>query len=132
MSFILNEDTENAPVFTTLPNGTEVELRILSAEMKNAKSSGAPMLAMKMDVPAEPYAKDIFHNIMLPAQGDDDKKRAQKLNRLKEFKATFGLPASGPIASEDMEGARGWAILREEEGLNGEMQNSIQKFVVGA
>jgi len=131
MSFILNEDTENAPDFKSLPTGTEVELRITSAEMKNSKK-GDPMLALKLDIPGEPYAKDIFHYIMLPAPSDDDKKRAQKLNRLKEFKATFQLPACGPITSEDMEGARGWTILREEEGLNGEMQNSIQKFVVGA
>jgi hypothetical protein len=130
MSFILNEDTENAPTFTTLPTGTEAELRICSAELKNSKK-GDPMMALRFDIPDEPYAKDIFHYILMPAPADDDKKRAQKLNRLKEFKACFGLPASGPIASEDMEGCRGWAILREEDGLNGELQNSIQKFVIG-
>lgn len=132
MSFILNEDTENAPSFKSLPTGSEVELRIVSAEMKNAKSSGAPMLAIKFDIPSEPYSKDIFHNIMLPTNTDDEKKRAQKLNRLKDFKACFSLPASGPIASEDMEGARGWAILDEEEGQNGETQNRVKKFIVGA
>lgn len=131
MSFILNEDTENAPEFKSLPTGTEAELRIVSAEMKNAKSSGAPMLAIRFDIPSEPFSKDVFHNIMLPTSTDDEKKRAQKLNRLKDFKACFGMPASGPIAQEDMEGARGWAILEEEAGQNGELQNRVKKFVIG-
>ena len=132
MSFILDVETENAPEFKSLPTGTEVELRIVNAEMKNAKSSGAPMLAVHMDIPSEPTSKDIYHNIMLPTATDDEKQRGQKLNRLKEFKACFGLAASGPIAAEDMEGARGWAILVEAEGMNGDLQNSIKKFVVGA
>lgn len=132
MSFILNEDTENAPEFKSLPTGTEAELRIVSVEMKNAKSSGAPMLAIRFDIPSEPFSKDVYHNIMLPTSTDDEKRRAQKLNRLKEFKACFGMPASGPIAQEDMEGARGWAILEEEAGQNGDMQNRVKKFVVGA
>jgi len=132
MSFILDVDTENAPEFKTLPSGTEVELRIVNAEMKNAKTSGAPMFAIHFDIPSEPTSKDIYHNIMMPTAQDDEKTRGQKLNRLKEFKACFGLPASGAIASEEMEGARGWAILKEEEGLNGDLQNSVKKFVVGA
>lgn len=132
MSFILDVETDNAPEFKSLPAGTEAELRIVSAEMKNAKSSGNPMLAVQFDIPAEPYSKDIYHNIMIPTSSDDDKKRAQKLNRLKEFKAAFGLPATGPIASEDMEGCRGWAILNEEEGQDGEMRNSVKRFVVGS
>lgn len=131
MSFILDVDTENAPEFKTVPTGTEVELRIVSVEQKNAQSSGNPMLAIRMDIPSNSLTKDIYHNIMLPTNSDDEKKRAQKLNRLKEFKACFGLPSSGPIAAEDMEGAMGWAILKEEEGLNGELQNSIKKFVIG-
>lgn len=132
MSFILDTDTSDVPVLTTLPTGTEVELRILGAEMKNAKTSGAPMLALHLDIPSEPTTKDIFHNIMLPTPQDDEKKRVGKLNRLKDFKAAFDLPQSGAIASEDMEGRRGWAILKEEKDLNDELQNSIQKFVVGA
>lgn len=132
MSFILDVETDNAPEFKSLPAGTEAQLRIVEAELKNAKSSGAPMLAIHFDIPDEPLSKDIYHNIMMPNAGDDDKKRAQKLNRLKEFKSAFGLPATGPIASEDMEGCRGWAILNEEEGQDGEMRNSVKRFVVGA
>jgi len=130
MSFILDVETTNAPEFKSLPDGSEVELRILKAEAKNSKA-GDPMLALRLDVPAEPYAKDINHFIMLPNSRDDEKSKAQKLNRLKDFKAAFGLPASGPIAGEDMEGAKGWAILGEDESEEFGKQNRVKRFVVG-
>jgi hypothetical protein len=131
MSFILDVDTNNVPVFKSLPAGTEVQVRIMSCEQKNAQSTGNPMLAVRLDIPSEPLAKDIFHNIMLPITSDDEKKSAQKLGRLRDFKLTFGLPASGPIDSAEMEGSTGWAILAEEEDQNGELRNTIKRFVVG-
>ena len=130
MSFILDVETENAPEFKSLPDGTEAELRILSAEMRNSKA-GDPMLALRLDIPGEPYAKDINHFIMLPNSKDDEKQKAQKLNRLKDFKAAFHLAASGPIAAEDMEGARGWGILAEEDNGEYGKQNRVKRFVIG-
>ena len=130
MSFILDVKSDDAPEFHTLENGSEVELRIASAEMRNSKG-GDPMLAIRFDIPADPLAKDINHFIMLPNSKDNEKQSAQKLNRVKEFKAAFGLPAVGPIAQEDMEGARGWGILAEEESTEYGKQNKVKKFVIG-
>jgi len=130
MSFILDVDTANVPEFKSLPEGSEVELRIVSAEMKNSKA-GDPMLALRLDIPQEPLSKDINHFIMLPTNGDDEKRSAQKLNRLKEFKACFGLPANGPVSKDDMEGAKGWAILGEEESQEYGKQNRVKRFIVG-
>ncbi len=130
MSFILDVDTENAPEFKTLPDGTEVELRILKAEVKNSKA-GDPMLALRLDIPEEPYTKDITHYIMLPTNSDDDKTKAQKQNRLKDFKAAFRLPPAGPISTDDMEGSRGWGILGEEDNQEFGLQNKIKRFVIG-
>ncbi len=130
MSFILDVDTSNAPEFKSLPAGTEAELRIVTAEVKNSQN-GDPMLALRLDIPAEPYTKDINHFIMLPNDKDDEKTKAQKQNRLKDFKACFKLPASGPISKEDMEGAKGWGILSEEESDEYGKQNKVKRFVVG-
>ncbi|MFA6973098.1 MAG: hypothetical protein WC208_17095 [Gallionella sp.] len=130
MSFILDVDTQNAPEFKSLPSGTEAELRIVKAEIKNSKK-GDPMLALRLDVPNEPYSKDINHFIMLPTAQDDDKVKAQKQNRLKEFKACFKLAPAGPISAEDMEGTKGWAILDEEESQEYGTQNRVKRFVVG-
>lgn len=131
MSFILDVETENAPEFKTLADGTEAEVRIVKAEVKNSKA-GDPALVLRMDVPNEPYSKDINLWIMLPNSKDDDKAKAQKQNRLKDFKAAFGLPPTGPISTEDMEGRKAWAILREEDG-GGDygLQNSVKRFVQG-
>lgn len=130
MSFILDVETENAPEFKSLPDGTECQVRIMSAEIKNSKK-GDPMLALRFDVPDEPYAKDINHFIMLPTSNDDEKQKAQKQNRLKEFKAAFGLAPAGAISTDDMEGNKAWAILGEEESQEYGKQNKIKRFVVG-
>lgn len=130
-SFILDVNSNDVPEFITLPDGSEVELRIVSADMKNSKA-GDPMLALRLDIPAEPLVKDINHFIMLPNNKDTEKQSAQKLNRVKEFKAAFGLPAIGGIAKEDMEGAMGWGILAEEESEEYGKQNRVKRFIVGS
>lgn len=130
MSFILDVDTENAPEFKSLPEGTECQVRIVKAEIKNS-AKGDPMLAMRFDIPEEPYSKDINHFIMLPNNKDDDKQKAQKQNRLKEFKAAFGLPPAGAISTDDMEGSKAWAILGEEESQEFGKQNRVKRFVTG-
>jgi len=129
MSFILDVETENAPEFKSLPDGTECEVRILKAEIKNSKA-GDPMLALRLDIPEEPYAKDINHFIMLPSTHDDEKQKAQKQNRLKEFKAAFSLPPVGAISTDDMESSKAWAILGEEESQEFGKQNRIKRFIV--
>jgi len=131
MSFIIDVETENVEGFHTVPGDSEYELRILKANSKNSKK-GDPMLEIQMDIPADPKSKDVYHYIMLPTSADDEKRKTQKLLNLKEFKAAFGLPASGPISTDDMEGARGWAILKEEAGDgDNDSRNSVRRFVVG-
>jgi hypothetical protein len=130
MSFILDVETQNAPEFKSLPDGTEAELRIVKAEMKNS-GKGDPALVLRFDIPAEPYSKDINFWIMLPKNGDDEKTVAQKQNRLKTLKAAFKLAPVGPLSAEDMEGAKGWAILGEEESAEYGSQNRVKRFVVG-
>jgi hypothetical protein len=130
MSFILDIGTEDVPEITSVPQG-EYELKILSAETKDSKK-GDPMIALYMEVLGEATADNLNHYIMLPTDGDDEKTRVRKLNRLKEFKSCFHLPSSGPIASEDMVGATGWAILGEEESQEFGKQNRVKRFIVGS
>jgi hypothetical protein len=131
MSFIIDVETENVEGFHTVAGGSEYELRILKATSKNSKK-GDPMLEVQMDIPADPKSKDVYHYIMFPTSADDEKQKTRKLLNLKEFKAAFGLPASGPISTDDMEGQRGWAILKEEAGDgDNDSRNSVQRFVVG-
>lgn len=132
MSFILDVDTTDVKEFHTLPTGTEAEVRIVKVTQKNSKSSQEPMLEIQMDIPDDQLSKDIYYYLMLPTNTDSEKRKAQKLLNLKELKAAFDLPATGPISTEDMEGRRAWAILKEEEG-DGEnkSRNSVSKFVTG-
>lgn len=129
MSFILDIDTENVEGFHTVPGG-EYELRILKLTQKNSQK-GDPMIEVQLDIPEDPKSKDVYHYIMLPTNRDDEKRKTQKLVNLKEFKAAFGIPQSGPVSAEELEGARGWAILAEDEDENYGKSNKIKRFVVG-
>jgi hypothetical protein len=129
MSFILDTDTSNVESFTSVPTG-EYELRIVKAESKNSQK-GDPMLAVQMDIPSESKSKDVFHYIMLPTGNDDVKRSTQKLVNLKDFKAAFGFPQSGPISTDEMEGARGWAILVEEDDQQYGKANRVKRFIAG-
>lgn len=130
MSFI-DIDTENVEGFHTVPADREYELRILKITQKNSKK-GDPMLEVQLDIPEDPKSKDIFHYIMLPTNADDEKRKAQKLLNLKDFKSAFRLAQSGPINLDELEGLRGWAILKEEAGDGeNEARNSVKRFVTG-
>ena len=129
MSFIIDVETEGVEGFHTVP-ADEYELRILKAEQKTSKK-GDPMLEIQLEIPSDPKSKDMFHYLMLPTNSDDEKRKTQKLVNLKEFKAAFGLPASGPISEADLEGARGWAILAEDESTEFGKSNKIKRFVAG-
>jgi len=127
MSFIIDEDTENVVEPGTVPAG-EYELRIIKAESKNSQK-GEPMIAIQLDIPSEPTAKDIYLYVMLPTSSDDEKKKAQKLVNLKRFKTAFNLPQTGPINSDDLDGLMTWAILDEKEDEEYGKSNRIKRFV---
>lgn len=129
MGFILDVETENAPEIKTLPDGTETQVRILKAEVKDSKS-GNPMIMVRLDVPDEPHSMDFNHTIMLPTGSDDEKSKARKLNRLKEFKQAFGLPSAGPINTDEMIACTAWAILAEEETAEYGKQNRVKRFIL--
>jgi hypothetical protein len=129
MSFI-NEDTSNVPELAAVPEG-EYEVRLVNADVKNSKK-GLPMVEAKLDIPSEPTSDDIYHYIMLPTQGDTEKQKIRKQQNLKEFKAAFGMPQSGPVNLEDYAGTKGWALLSEEENdQTNKMQNRVKRFIVG-
>lgn len=128
MSFI-NEDTSNVPELASVPEG-EYEVRLLSAIVRNSKK-GDPMIEAKIDIPAEPTSDDIYHYIMLPTNGDNEKQAIRKKQNLRDFKSAFGMPQSGQIDLDDYVGNLSWAIISEEENdQTGKMNNRVKRFVI--
>ena len=61
-------------------------------------------------------------------QEENPKQHSKQMNRIAEFCNAFKLEP--PIDTGEMLGLEGWAILREEEGLDGNMQNSVRRYIV--
>lgn len=131
MSF-LDYDTTAVPELTVLEDG-EHKLRILSCEVKNSKK-GDPMVALRFDDPSEPNAKDFNHFIMLPASGDDEKKKNNKLRQLKEFCDCFSIERSArgiDLNESEVVGLEGWALVGTENTPEYGDQNKVRRFIVG-
>ena len=112
----------------TVPEG-EYQLRVLSAEIKASQKTGGDFIQLKLDIPANPKAKDVTHVMMLPTQKDDPKQKNSRLSAVQNFLKACGFDNVQNI--DEVIGAMAWAILTEEETTEYGKQNRIKRFVTG-
>jgi hypothetical protein len=124
---------DDVPDLGTVPDGTEANLQIISLELKQQKpeKGTGKFIMVGFDIIGEPNTKRITHIMMLPAEGDDEKKRNYRLRSIRTFYEAFAIPTSGQVNLGDYVGNAGWAILAEEESEGFGMQNRIRKFIAG-
>lgn len=131
-SSLLDINLNDREELKILADNTECQLRIARAEITPNKNDPSRYnLALTFDVPSEPLADDIRVWIPIPnAEGrsEDPKKYVKQVNRIAEFCQAFSVQM--PVEAERLQGLTGWAVLREEPGLNGEPQNSVRRFIV--
>lgn len=113
-----------------LQQGAEVKLRIENAEATEAKSSGNPMIAIRLSVPSEPASLDIYHNVMLPCDAHPPKSNNQIIKRLADFCQAFG--AANPLKTPKFDetswiGLEAYAVLNYEDAERGP-RNSVKQF----
>lgn len=114
----------------TVPGDTEYQLRIISAKMKRNKKDDHDMIALYMDIPDEPEAKELNHYLMLPNPQVDEAKTINRYkNDLRKFCEAFDIPCGNGINLANFAGSTGWCILREEETDEYGLQNSIKSVV---
>lgn len=123
-------DLSQVPELTTLPDGTEVELKIVSAEVKTSTNTGGKFLSVLFDPIEHPNVKMINHVMMLPTPNDDEKKRNSRLRAIRSFYEAFNIPTSGTVDLSTVIGNTGWAILREEDDTEYGKSNKIRRFIV--
>jgi len=130
-SFLDLGNLDDVPDLGTVPDGTEAQLQISSLEVRSQKpEKGTGKFVMAtFDIVGEPNTKRISHVMMLPAEGDDEKKRNSRLRAIRTFYEAFAIPTSGQVNMEDYVGNTGWAILAEEEDKDYGMQNRVRKFI---
>lgn len=112
-----------------LKAGTEARLRIIEVR-KQTRDDETEYYVVRMEVPSEPYSKEITDFLDIPSRGLDAKRLNDARQKMKIFTEAFGLDLSRPFdPMEDWVGCEGWAILtlRNREGYGEE--NRVGKYV---
>lgn len=117
---------------TIIPPNTEVVVRIVSIKEGKGLASGKPYIMPRLEVPAEPYAKEFNHVVMLPEEDMDEKTRNNTAYRLIQFLTAFGVDVSGEIELdiEDLIGREADAVLDVDDDPTYGEQNRVKYFVV--
>jgi len=129
---LLDVNFDDVYDFELIPDGTEVELRISTAEIALSKSQN-PMLHVKLSDPTNPKVDDIHHYIILPiADADMDPTVINKRKmRLRDFYVCFDVDTNHPVdVSRDLPGQTGICIVGVDPSDMGD-RNIVKSFVKG-
>jgi len=126
-SFMDGLDLSDAQELTTKPDGSEVVVRIINAEMKKSKA-GENWVQVRLDIPDEPFTKDIYTGLFFP-QGQDAKKDNIRKLALKRFGECFNIDFSQGQNLEDWKGLTAWAILSEKDDGQYGTKNEVKKWI---
>ena len=127
---LLDFNLENVTELSTVPEG-EYAIRVVNCELKTSQKTGGNYLNVRLELADEADSKNITHIIMLPADGDDDKRRNNRLRAVKMFYEAFDVDYTKGVETEDLVGLTGWAIVVEEESDEYGTQNRVRRFVQG-
>lgn len=108
----------------------EYQLRILSAEDKTGKNPPyVPFMNISLEVVSDPKAKNIYHTLFYPKQGDDEKTVNSKLARIQKFMDAFGIVVEDNFDPKQLIGSVGWAILVEKDDPEFGRKNEIKQVI---
>ena len=79
-----------------------------------------------MESDGEEEAANIFHNVSLPSEDDDDEKRKTKMLFAKRFFNQFKIKIDGGIEMESLVGSRASACKVVQDEWEGTMRNNLQ------
>jgi len=122
---ILEINVQDVEELAAVPEG-EYELVIEELEVRKS-AKGMDMLVARLSIEGEDNAKQVFDYMILPGQYDEPTKNQGAARKIKRFCQAFNLPLVD-LDLESAVGARGWAILSEEEYV-GEMNNKIRRYI---
>ncbi len=127
----LDLDVSGAQELKTFSAGSEVNLRVIDADVRTSPKTGGDYLMVYWEPIGEPMYKDINKVFMLPTDNDRPKQANNRKLAIKQFCESHGI-ALDPAreVSEYMIGAEGWAIVREVDDPEFGTKNEIKAFVV--
>ena len=101
---LLNVNLNEAHEPELIPNGTEVEVRILDMEERVSRTGNSNVyVSIRLDVPAQEQVDDIYAMLMMPGQGEKPKQTNRRLMDIKNFLTAFGHDtSSGEVDLQDI------------------------------
>lgn len=124
----INVNVDQAKELVLLKEG-EYKLSVISAECRTSQN-GNPYLNVRFSVEGQPMAEDIYHMLMLPKEGEDERVANRKLLRFKEFYAAFNIkPVNGEVDLDKLGGKTGWGFVRVESDDEYGEKNRIARFM---
>jgi hypothetical protein len=133
----LEDEIKNAPEPRTLPDNTQIEVRIIAVNSGTSeKNSNCIYHSPVFDVPSDPMVKDFntfFWDLVdAKLKNIDPKQQQRNLYSFKEFAEAFKVDLSKPFSWEDnLIGRTGFAILGIKKDPQYGDKNTIKKFVHG-
>ena len=116
-----------------LPDNQEAMLRVSRAEVTpNRNDASRNNLALVFDCPEDPLVDDIRVWLPIPnaaIKAEDPKRYIKMLNRIAGFLDSVGADGNN-LDTEDLLGKECWALISEDEGLDGSPQNGVRRFIV--
>jgi len=126
----LDIDYSDAVELKVFSAGSEVNLRIIDADVKTSENTGGDYLRVDFEPIGEDMYKDIMHIFMLPTPNDRPKQANNRKLAIKKFCEAFKITLDpSREVDEYMVGAEGWAIVREEDDAEFGTKNRIKEFI---
>ena len=115
-----------------LPDNQEAMLRVSRAEVTpNRNDASRNNLALVFDCPEDTLVDDIRVWLPIPnaaIKAEDPKRYIKMLNRIAGFLDSVGADGDN-LDTEDLLGKECWALISEDEGLDGSPQNGVRRFI---
>lgn len=129
---MLDLSFDNVVEYEARPEG-EYELRL--EEVMQGQGDKGKYIRARLQIVGDDFAKEISHVMMLPQDGDDARKKNNRLLAIQRFYDAFGIDyKSGPVnlAQYSNQGLTAWGILRLENNDQYGDQNSVRRWITGA
>ena len=113
-----------------LKDGSEVILRIIDVRL-DKRDDDSEYYTVRMEVPSEPYSKEITDWLNVPSRNLDAKRLNTAQHKMKSFMLCFSID-TGKLTDplEDWPGQEGWAILNLTKSDQYGEQNRIAKYII--
>lgn len=113
-----------------LKDGTEAILRIIEVQRGQRPDEDWNMYTIRLEVPTEPFSKDITYWLNEPHKRMDSKRLNDAKVRMGQFLDCFNIDRTRPMdPTEDWVGQEGWCILSLTKSAQYGEQNRISKFI---